>query len=162
MSQPSKSYQLDKSLWTDLDFDTMGWHDCMIYAISFGDSNQLLFDIDYIFKWVQTGKTYKFWVSPCTLIFENVYDIEFQIDSFSGGLQVDDISRENPRRPQNADFIGIGTEFNWNLETLQGSILFKSVGYKQHVRQNPKFINGQYFELNERGGISFDTRLIDL
>lgn len=159
MTQTSKSYQLEKAIWTDNDFETMGWHDCMIYAFSFGHNFQLLLDIDYIFKWVQTGKTYKFWVAPCTLVFENAYDIEFQIDGCSGGLEIDDISRNNPLRPKNADFIKIDTEFDWTIGTQQGSIFFKSVGYKQYVRQIPKFIHGQQFGLKERGGVSFNTEL---
>ena len=71
MTPSSKIYQLEKFLWTDHDFENMDWHDCKLFAISFGDNFQLLLDIDYIFKWVQTGKTFKFWVSPCTLVFEN-------------------------------------------------------------------------------------------
>jgi hypothetical protein len=147
MAQTSKSYQLDKSVWTDVDFETMGWHDCMIYAFCFGDNKQLLLDVDYIFKWLQIGNTYKFWVSPCTLIFENVYDIEFQIDGCSGVLEIDNIERRNPQRPKNADFIKRDTEYDWAIETQQGYVSFKSVGYKQYVRRKPQFINGQYFGL---------------
>ena len=157
MTQSSKSYHLEKGLWTDHDFENMGWHDCKLFAISFGDNFQLLFDIDYIFKWVQTGKTFKFWVSPCTLVFENVYDVEFQMDGISGGIDIDEISRDNPQKPKNADFVKVDTEFDWTIDTQQGSIFFKSIGYKQYVRQIPKLIYGQYFELAERGGISFDT-----
>jgi hypothetical protein len=160
MTQTSKSYQLDKAVWSDIDFENMGWHDCKIYAFCFGENHQLLLDIDYIFKWVQTGKTFKFWVSPCTLIFENVYDIEFQIDGCSGGLEIDNISRDNPQRPKNADFIKIDTEYDWTIETQQGSIFFKAIGYKQYVRQNPTLMHGQYFGLKERGGVSFSTELI--
>ncbi len=162
MALISKSYQLEKSVWTDVDFESMGWHDCMIYAFCFGENNQLLLDIDYIFKWVQTGKTFKFWVSPCTFVFQNVYDIEFQIDGCSGGLEIDNINRKNPQRPKNADFIKIETEYDWNIETQQGSISFKSVGYKQYVRQKPKFINGQHLKLKYRGGVSFVTEIMEL
>jgi hypothetical protein len=56
MDASSKEYQLEKSLWTEKDFDTMGWHDSFVYGISFGENFQLLFDIDYIFKWVLTGE----------------------------------------------------------------------------------------------------------
>ena len=141
----------------DSDFEMMGWHDSLIYAFSLGNNFEFILDIDYIFKWVQTGKTFKFWVSPCTLVFENVYDVEFQMDGISGGIDIDEISRDNPQKPKNADFVKVDTEFDWTIETQQGSIFLKSIGYKQYVRQIPKLINGQCFKLKERGGISFDT-----
>jgi hypothetical protein len=153
--QNSKSYQLEKVIWDSLDFERMGWHDCRIYAFCFGENYQLLLDIDYIFKWVQTGKTFKFWVAPCSLIFENVYDIEFDLACFSDGLEIDNINRDNPQKPRNADFIKIDTEYDWTIEMQQGSLFFKSVGYKQYVRQKPLFIHGQHLGLKKRGGVSF-------
>jgi hypothetical protein len=157
MTETSNSYQLDKSIWTEDDFETMGWHDSFIYAFSFGENYQFLLDIDYIFKWVEAGKKYKFWISPCTLVFENAYDIVIDIESSSGGLDIDDIIRENPKRPKNADLIKRETEFDWTIETQQGSISFKSVGYKQYVRQTPKLLSSQFIGLTDRGGVSFST-----
>lgn len=157
MTQSPKTFHLEKSVWTDNDFEDMGWHDSKLFAISFGDNFQLLLDIDYIFKWVQTGKKFKFWVSPCTLVFENAYDVEFKMDRISSGVDIDEISRTNPQNPNYADFIKADTEFDWTIDTQQGSIFFKSIGYKQYVRKIPKLIQGQYFELKERGGVSFDT-----
>ncbi|RYY00806.1 MAG: hypothetical protein EOO53_21235 [Gammaproteobacteria bacterium] len=162
MTQSSKQYQLEKSLWTEEDFDTMGWHDSLVYGISFGENFQLLFDIDYIFKWVLTGKTYHFWVSPCTLVFENVYDLKFDLE-FSGiELEIDDVTRDNPQRPKNADFIGRDVEMDWVIETQQGTISFKSIGYKQYVRQLPRYLPTQAIERIERGGISFETKSVEL
>jgi hypothetical protein len=159
MTETSKSYQLDKSIWTEDDFENMGWHDCFIYAFSFGDNYQFLLDIDYIFKWVEAGKKYKFWLSPCTLVFENTYDIVIDIESSSGGLHIDEIIRENPQKPKNADFIKKETEFDWIIETQQGSISFKSFGFKQYVRQTPKLLNSQSLGLTDRGGVSFSTHV---
>ena len=150
MTQSSKPYQLEKSVWTDDDLENMGWHDCKLFGISFGDNFQMLLDIDYIFKLVKTGKTFKFWVSPCTLVFENVYDLEFQMDGISNGIEIDDITRDNSQNPRNADFIKRDTEFDWTIEAQQGSICFKSVGLKQYVRKVPKLIPGQYLELSTK------------
>ncbi len=80
------------------------------------------------------------------------------MDAISGGIDIDEISRDNPQKPKNADFINVDTEFDWTIDTQQGSIYFKSIGYKQYVRQIPKLIHGQYFEMKERGGISFNTK----
>ncbi|RZJ99749.1 MAG: hypothetical protein EOO46_22040 [Flavobacterium sp.] len=162
MTQSSKQYQLEKSLWTEEDFDTMGWHDSLVYAISFGENFQLLFDIDYIFKWVLTGKTYHFWVSPCTLVFENVYDLKFDLEFSGVELEIDDITRENPQRPKNADYINRDIEMDWFIETQQGVISFKSVGYKHYVRQQPRYLPTQAIELKDRGGISFEKAAIDI
>lgn len=157
MTQTSNPYQLNKSIWTEDDFDMMDWHDGFIYAFSFGENYQFLLDIDYIFKWVEARKKYKFWVSPCTLVFENAYDIIIDIESSSGGLDIDNIIRQNPQRPKNADFIKRETEFDWIIETQQGSISFKSVGFKQYVRQTPKLLNNQFIGVTDRGGVSFST-----
>ena len=162
MTHPSKQYQLTKSLWTEEDFDTMGWHDSLIYAISFGDNFQLLFDIDYIFKWVLTGKTYHFWVSPCTLVFENVWDLKLDLECSGIEIEIDDVTRENPQRPKNADHIGRDIEMDWFIETQQGTISFKSIGYKQYVRQLPRYLSTQTIERTERGGISFETKAVEI
>jgi hypothetical protein len=162
MDTSSKQYQLEKSLWTEKDFDTMGWHDSFVYGISFGENFQLLFDIDYIFKWVLTGEIYHFWVSPCTLVFENVWNLKFDLE-FSGiELEIDDITREPPRRPKNADHIGRDIEMDWFIEMQQGTISFRSIGYKQYVRQLPRYLSTQTIERIERGGVSFDTKSIEI
>lgn len=158
----SKKYDLKKSLWTDLDFEIMNWHDSHIYGISFGENFQLDFDIDYIFKWVATGKTYHFWVSPCTLSFQNVYDTQFDLYPSENGIDIDIIDSSNPQRPKNVEFIGREKEFDWSIETQQGLISFKSVGYKQYIRQVPKYLPTQIIGLAERGGVSFDKTEIEI
>ena len=42
-----------------------------------------------------TSDIFQVWISPCTLIFENAYDIKFDIES-SGGLDIGDVTRDNP------------------------------------------------------------------
>lgn len=54
MSHP---HQLEKKIWTEADFPIMGWHDATVYGMLFQSdtsalSNQLLFDLDYIFQWI--------------------------------------------------------------------------------------------------------------
>jgi len=157
----STTYQLEKLLWTDADFEQMNWHDCPIKSIAFNEY-QLLLDIDYIFKWVlmKNNKHYKFWISPCTLVFDNVYNLELNSDgpTLNSVIPIiDRISRENPTVPRNAEYIGRDTEYDWIIETLIGEIAFRSVGYKQYVRQQPVLISKQGLDINARGGISFST-----
>ena len=149
-------YQLEKTLWTETDFDLMNWHDCPIHALSFSKDSKLLLDIDYIFKWVllKNKRNFKFWISPCTLVFENVYDIAFESDHTT--VIIDNISRENPQKPKNAEYINKEIEYGWIIETTVGEISFKSVGFKQYVRQAPVLIGMQELDLQTRNGISFN------
>lgn len=149
-------YQLEKTLWTETDFDIMSWHDCAVHGLSFEKEYKLLFDIDYIFKWVlmKDKRKYMFWISPCTLVFENVYDIAFESDYTE--IIIDNISRENPQRPKNAEHIKKDLEYDWLIETTAGEISFKSVGFKQYARQLPVLINMQVLDLETRNGINFN------
>jgi hypothetical protein len=162
MTQSSNIYQLEKTLWTQEDFETMGWHDSLVYGIAFGESFQLLLDIDYIFKWVLIGNTYHFWVSPCTLVFEKVYNLKFDLEFPDIELEIDNLTRNNPQFLANTD-VNIGnTVMDWVIETQQGEISFKSVGYKQYVRQLPRYLPSQTVSLNDRGGVSFDMKAAEL
>jgi len=149
-------FELEKTLWTETDFEIMSWHDCPIHALSFGKEYKFLFDIDYIFKWVLTKnkRHFKFWISPCTLVFENVYDIAFE--SHDTTIIIDNISRENPQKPKNAEYLNIDLEYDWIIATTVGKISFKSVGFKQYVRQAPILIGMQELDLKARNGISFN------
>lgn len=155
MTTPSKEYRLEKVVWTEVDFDHMNWHDNPIHAMTFSDQFELLLDIDYIFEWVQKGKKYKFWISPCTLIFENVYDLTFDIGASTPGLTIDSITKGNPQRPRNSEHIDRETEFDWTIEMQEGVIGFKSVGFKQYIRTMPKLLSTQKIMPEERGQISF-------
>jgi len=148
-------YQPEKLLWTDADFEIMSWHDCPVHALSFDKNYQLLLDIDYIFKWElkKNERNYRFWIAPCTLVFENVYSVEMSFERTS--MIIDSIYRENPRTPQNAEYINRDLEYDWMIETLAGEICFKSVGFKQYVRQVPIMLSEQEISLEIRGGVSF-------
>ena len=48
-----QEYKLEKWIWTEADFDVMGWHDSQIHATAFFPEDfELVLDIDYIFDWV--------------------------------------------------------------------------------------------------------------
>jgi len=153
---------LEKAILTEEDFGNMNWHDCNIHAISFGVNYELSFDIDYIFRWIQPKaetKDYEFLVSPCTLIFENVHELRLDIEITEPfKLEIEGIIKHTPQRPINADYIKREIEYHWEIETQQGNITFKSVGYTQFVRQKPKLSNSQSLNLVERGGVSFDKK----
>ena len=154
----SNEYNLEKMIWTESDYDKMGWHDSKIHAISFRpDKFEFLLDLDYIFEWVNPSdneQDYKFWVSPVTMVFENTYDVCFDIKTDSG-LEIQDIKRDSPRKPKNADYISKEIEWLWSIECLQGNISLRSVGYKMYVKSDPILLNTQSFDLDQRNGINF-------
>lgn len=158
------SYVLEKAVWTTDDFEQMGWHDCHIHAVAFQSAgHRLLLDVDYIYRWVNPlpGETYfRFWISPCTLVFENVHDFNFEAaDTWIDILHVD---RQDAGRPLNADHIGKEKQWQWIFECVAGEICFKSVGFTQYTRAAPTLFESQHIELESRGGISFSTEAVVL
>jgi hypothetical protein len=97
-----ENYDLEKPTWTESDFKVMGWHDAKIWGLLANPEQwEYLIDLDYIFKWVhpKEGEEYfKFWVSPVTMVFENAYEINLDIESQHGEIEVADLHMENPRK----------------------------------------------------------------
>jgi hypothetical protein len=157
-------YKLEKWIWTEADFDVMGWHDSQIHAIAFFPEDfELAFDIDYIFDWIhpQPNETYfKFWVAPATLVFTNVHDVEFEIDSYIGRVEIDNIKREDECLPANAEYIGKTSEWLWTIECKEGDIRFRSVGYKEFIRTVPQLTQSQTLG-RKLSGISFARGRVD-
>jgi hypothetical protein len=104
-------------VWTDADFEAMGWHDVAIHAIGFeqdGVRAQLLLDIDYMLEWIDPvpkRRHYTFLVCPATLVFEDAWSIEGEISPSyekSGGnlLWIDRVRRDEPElsRPRHSRF----------------------------------------------------------
>ena len=157
MEATPQEYALEKWLWTEADFDQMGWHDSHIHAVAFLPSEfEVAFDIDYVLQWVQPSEDeyYRFWVAPATLVFENIHDLKFDIEPFNA-VEIADLHRDDPQRPKNADYIGRDTEWRWRIETHQGDITLRAIGYKQYVRRQPVFGRSQSLEVAARGGFSF-------
>lgn len=154
-----EQYQVEKWIWTDADFDVMGWHDSNIYAVTFLSENfEFALDIDYIFQWIHPAENetyFKFWVAPSTLVFENVYDLKFDIkSSLGGGLEIDYIERTEPKIIEAGDLTG-KTDWLWTIGTHQGEISLRSTSYKQYIRRNPSFGESQIVEADVRGEVSF-------
>ena len=154
-------YNLEKWIWSDEDFEKMGWHDCKIHAVAFDEFNyKLLLDIDYIFKWAgpEEDGYYRFWISPATLIFENVYDLDLDLGCRLGMI-IENLERINPSKPKNSDYIRKDIEWKWIFQTANGQISFKSVGYNQYIRKAPIYKKNQEIQYEERGGYSFNTEV---
>jgi hypothetical protein len=123
----------------------------------------LVFDIDYIFEWIdpEPNETYfKFWVAPATHVFKNVHDVDFEIDSYNGQLEIDNIKREDESAPINAGFIGKASEWLWTIECQEGEIKFRSVGYELFIRATPLLNQSQTLD-RKAHGISFARGRVD-
>lgn len=141
-----------KKEFSEKDFEQMSWHDCKIHAIAFDDkNNKLLLDIDYILQWISKGKYFKFWIAPATLIFENVYNLNINIEDSLAQI-IDVISRENPHNTINLKDV---TEWDWEIQLVSGEINFNSIGYTLSLRKEPIYTGNEEMTLKERGGISF-------
>lgn len=144
---------------TDADFDTLSWHDNVIYGMRFdiGDAAQgewrsdLVFDIDYIEEWVRdpTGGV-RFRVAPATLNFHKVSDLRIAVDfGDSGGvnmineLSIAAITREPlvlKDRP------GAPLFYRWRIELnlpQGGEIAFGAGGFTQTLRADPVLLDQQ-------------------
>jgi hypothetical protein len=161
------TYNLEKSLWTHEDFESMGWHDSMIYSMCIEKNagnwtGDLIFDIDYIFKWVNPHKeseSFSFWVAPCTLIFEEAFGLKINLDTTDYSIEGIEISDLELIKKESHDSVD---RFHWNILLQQGNIEFESKGFKQFVRKKPIHVSGQQLTSQERGGISFDKKGVQL
>lgn len=83
---------------------------------------------------------YKFWVSPCILVFSDVMNLNLNLDFQNAiGLDIQDINRYNQGLYPN------GKDIKWDFEivTDKGDIKFESSGYRQVLKEQPVFSQSQ-------------------
>ena len=156
---PSEKYRLEKNLWTEADFEQMGWHDAVVHALAFDtESYELLLDVDYIFAWVDPSppsQHFSFWIAPSTLVFRDVWDMKIHYEA-SLGLQLQGINRSEPRVRPHPLPEGRKVERRWTLDGNEGDISFWATGYTQFTRRLPIHQNRHSLSIPARGGISFE------
>ncbi|MEI3802321.1 MULTISPECIES: hypothetical protein [unclassified Chitinophaga] len=147
MSMIGMSYDLEKSIWTEKDFEIMGWHDSQIYKMALKED--LEFDIDYIFKWNQPdleGLPFTFWVAPATLVFKKAKILSFDFEiAMEDVFEIDYIERQVEE-----------DKTIWLIVTQRGEIEFTCEGFDQYIRQKPLFQFGQTVPYRERRGPSLE------
>jgi hypothetical protein len=153
--RPSK---IDKWVWAEEDFREMSWHDVVIHGFATNnemlsgpdeeprfESQDLLFDIDYVLNWRESlveGRA-GFRISPATLVFAEVSDLNVNFRSESGPplIVIYTIERKGRR---------------WTISLNEGQISFDSAGFKQYIRREPVLKSHfTYLTDSERGGFSF-------
>lgn len=147
-----------KAVWTDADFDGMGWHDNAVHAIALepaqNDPGSLLLDIDYITEWgpcAVPGGLLTFWVSPATLVFHQAWDLVTDIDlrgwSFQPSISAIERSRSDTHR-----------YFDWVIAGDLFTMRFGATGFTQYLRHAPVHTSRQRLPVHDRGGLSFGQR----
>jgi hypothetical protein len=155
-------HDVPKDIWTDDDFDQMGWHDSTVHAIEFEPANDhagsIHLDIDYIFEWVhpsEPGGAFTFWVAPATLVFPMAWDVIVRIEMLSSvlRLEITDIVRTPYAVPSGAPGF-----FTWTVDGDNFAVEMKADGYRQYIRRRPILTDAQSLTPVQRGGASFQER----
>jgi len=153
-----RSSKIDKWVRSDDDFKEMSWHDVVIHGLATSNEMlsgpdeeprfeppKMLFDIDYILNWRESHAERRadFWVSPATLVFEEVSNLNVNFGCKSGKplLVIYSIGREGR---------------HWTISLDEGQISFDSGGFKQYIRREPVLKSHfAYLSDSERGALSF-------
>ena len=139
------TYELKKKIWTDQDFENMGWHDSNIYKVRLTEDLEL--DIDYILQWNKPdleGLPFTFWVAPATLVFKNINNLTLEFSTgFEDAFEIEDIEKDT-------------NENQWTIITRQGDFQFTCDGFEQFIRQDPFFEFGQTISYSRRNGYCLD------
>ncbi|WP_327735238.1 hypothetical protein OG749_16720 [Streptomyces nojiriensis] len=148
---------LSKSVWSDADFEEMGWHDATVHGLYVQETEEvlprLLLDLDYLVQWVHPvppATHFSFWVSPATLVFEDVWDLEGDL-GFKGtvpDLVIDGVHRLVPDDGRQDLPL-------WHIEGHAFDLKFRASGYRQYFRQAPTLRSRQALPHTERGGCAF-------
>ena len=154
-------------MWTDEDFDGLGWHHSTVHGIlilpiEMSGHVDLALDLDYIMRWNDPeppGGYYTFDVAPATLTFSLASELESELGISNVSnipMDIDDIIRgpliheDWPPPPTGA----------WRRWTIQGDIVsleFEAAGFTQHLRAWPRPTgNAMFMTSEQRGGVSFD------
>ncbi|MFF3001852.1 hypothetical protein ACFVTF_03465 [Kitasatospora sp. NPDC057940] len=148
---------LSKSVWSDTDFEEMGWHDATVHGLYVQQTQdglpRLLLDLDYIVRWVhpvRPAKNFSFWIAPATLVFEEVWDLEGDL-GFKGmhpELEIDSVHRLAPDD-------GRQDWPQWHVEGHSFDLRFRASGFCQYFRDTPRLTSVQALSAAERGGCCF-------
>ena len=155
----SEIHEIEKWVWTEADFERMGWHDVAVYAFAYQAQNwEFLLDLDYILQWVDPleGELgYQFTTAPATLVFADVGSIRIDLEPLSG-FEIENISRSDPQTRALPDGTSSKVHWLWTIDFQEGEITFRSTGYAQYIRRNPILSTRQSLTAAERGGLSFE------
>ncbi len=147
--------QVAKTVWTETDFDAMGWHDNKVHAVAVEPGpdypGRLLLDLDYIVKVVvpePPARNLSAWICPATLVFDPAWDLTADVDLQGWGFQLflNAITRDGPDERGNSE---------WTLTGDHLTIELGGSGFTQYLRRPPVLVQSYWLTVEERGGFSF-------
>ena len=142
-----------------IELNNLNFHDSSLYAWGIIPKKyQLLMDIDWIMEREIQQNNSEIKISPATLVFKNVWDININI-SMDNDLIIDYMKILSVNIPKNYKFLPPGTkEYSWHIELLTGSIEFRSIGFSIYQRKNSITKSNTTLTMTERNGISLKTK----
>jgi hypothetical protein len=144
---------MDKTTWTEADFENLGWHDNHVHGLSIQDgeyAGKLVLDLDYICEWLcGTDRRCSFMLAPADLVFRDVTELRINIEYKSiavAPISIGEIRREIIVRTERY------TECRWQIlfNFPQGEISFQSPGFAQVLRALPIHKKQQFLTEDER------------
>ena len=130
-------------------------HDTYIYGYGIdGKKHELYFDVDIIIECIKKDDSYRFKVCPATIVFKNVWDIVFDI-STDDDIIVSQVGTVLCGTPRNSEYINCKNEYEVNIECLQGSISFKTIGGHLVIKGEEKIMDKVNIGISPQRPISF-------
>ena len=129
-------------------------HDTYIYGYGFNsEKHELYFDVD-IFKNSTSNNNYMYKVYPATIVFKNVWDITIEISN-DNDIIISQVEAVYCGIPRNGEYINYKKEYVVNIECLQGSISFKTVGGVLVQKGEEVILDETHIGISSKRPISF-------
>lgn len=87
-----------KSVYSNADFEALGFHDCHVHGISWDSSvYALILDLDYIVQWIEKNGGFAFLVAPAEIRFDYSANVKVSLDwsNLAMECQIQDINRRD-------------------------------------------------------------------
>ena len=138
-----------------LGLDDILKHDTLIHSFGFNPEKcQLILDLDWIVKAEFKSGSYEYQVSPSTLVWDNVWDVQFDLVT-NLSITIDDFNVLMRSTPNNVRYLGDASyEYLISLECLEGTIQFRTIGGKLYKRSRDYVGMNSSLSVKDRGGFS--------
>ena len=147
---------LEKSEWTNADFESLSWHDCHVHGFRLVEGEhgtaEVTFDIDFIVEWLcHTDRRVEFRIAPANLTFHAVFGLRFELDyaAVEAGMtafSLSGIEREVVLYPNGHSSFRWRLPINWPT----GVITFQGPGFTQVLKREPILVDRQALHDHER------------
>jgi hypothetical protein len=142
-------------VYTEADFETLGFHDCHVHAIGW-DFERFRFkvDLDYIVEWVnpsQQDDPFRFRISRASLDFNNIDElcIDLHWKNAPASCQLAALDRAESRQTPNG-----AIQWRWvmDFQSPSGEIAFWATGFSLTLLHAPSISERQTLPSYEREG----------